>query len=61
MASSEIRLELLKLTYAHGRTADEAVERAKVLETYVDAVEAQEAPVTGTLRLPKKPGTQRAG
>lgn len=52
MASSEIRLELLRLTYTHGREAEVAVERAKVLEAYVDA----EAP-RQTLGLPKKPGT----
>lgn len=30
-----VRLELLKLTYTHGRDANDAVERAKVLESYV--------------------------
>lgn len=33
----ELRLELLKLTYTHGREAAEAVERAKVLEAYISS------------------------
>lgn len=35
MKREDLRLELLKLTYAHGRDVAEAVGRAKVLETYV--------------------------
>jgi hypothetical protein len=35
MTRDELRLELLSLTYSHGRDAAEAVERAKVLELYV--------------------------
>lgn len=30
-----MRLELLKLTYTHGRSPDEAVAGAKILEAYV--------------------------
>lgn len=35
MQRDELRLELLKLTYAHGRDAAEAVGRAKTLEEYI--------------------------
>lgn len=35
MSISEIRLELIKLTYSHGRDATEAVGRAEKLEEYV--------------------------
>jgi hypothetical protein len=42
MTRDEVRLELLKLTYTHGREAADAVVRAKVLEAYV--VETAEAP-----------------
>lgn len=35
MTKPELRLELLKLTYNHGREASEAVNRAKELETFV--------------------------
>lgn len=57
-----LRLELLKLTYAHSRQAAEAVERAKELEAFVVVPEnpAQEAgkagAATGTLKLPQKQG-----
>jgi hypothetical protein len=34
-ASAEVRLELLRLTYTHGREASEAVDRAKILESYI--------------------------
>lgn len=48
-------MELLKLTYAHGRDASEAVARAQELEKYVGGVE-EPAPESGrgTLHLPKK-------
>lgn len=35
MDLDELRLELLKLTYVHGRDAPEAVARARELEKYV--------------------------
>lgn len=35
MNKSELRLELLKLTYTPARSSEEAVARAKVLEAYV--------------------------
>jgi hypothetical protein len=35
MDREALRLELLKLTYSHGRPAGEAVGRAKELEDYV--------------------------
>ena len=34
MNIEQIRLELVKLTYNHGRDASEAVDRAKALESY---------------------------
>jgi hypothetical protein len=55
MTSPELRLELLKLTYSHGREPSEAVERAKVLEEY--ALEGQvKAPASKDkpLKLPPK-------
>jgi hypothetical protein len=54
MTSQELRLELLKLTYSHGRESSEAVERAEVLEGYVLA-DAKAARAGGkTLKLPPK-------
>jgi hypothetical protein len=45
MTRDELRLELLRLTYSHGRDSAEAVERAKVLESYVtDIKESTPAP-----------------
>jgi len=35
MTRDELRLELLKLTYVHGRMTAEAVARARELEMYV--------------------------
>lgn len=35
MTRDELRLELLKLTYIHGRTSAEAVERAREMEVFV--------------------------
>lgn len=35
MTKDEMRLELLKLTYTHGRTSAEAVARAEELEAFV--------------------------
>lgn len=35
MEREDLRLELVKLTYTHGRTTAEAVARAKDLEAYV--------------------------
>lgn len=35
MDERELRLELLKLTYTHGRDVSEAVSKAEVLENYV--------------------------
>jgi len=55
MTQQELRLELLKLTYSHGREASEAVKRAGVLESYVLEEHAQVAPVAEkTLKLPPK-------
>jgi len=36
MTRDELRLELLKLTYVHGRMTAEAVARARELEMYVN-------------------------
>jgi hypothetical protein len=46
MTQDEIRLELLKLTYTHGRDAAEAVGRAKILEAFIrgEYVDEPEAP-----------------
>lgn len=49
MNIDSLRLELLRLTYTHGRDPAEAVGRAKVLEGYVN--EPIDRPVLG---LPKK-------
>lgn len=35
MTRDEIRLELIKIAHTHGRSSAEAVERAKIYETYV--------------------------
>lgn len=51
MNSDVLRIELLRLTYTHGRTAAEAIERAKELEKYV-VDEAKAA--RPTLGLPGK-------
>jgi hypothetical protein len=60
MTREELRLELLKLTYTHGRTSAEAVARAQELEGHVTAVEDTrplEEPEPG---LPKRgPGRPR--
>jgi hypothetical protein len=49
MDLKELRLELLKLTYSHGREAPEAVARAEVLEQYVIPNQAPKAvPAAGT-------------
>lgn len=53
MDRHQLRLELLRLTYTHGRDSAEAVARAKALEEYVtEAVPA----LAGKLTLKKKPG-----
>lgn len=56
MTQSELRIELLKITYSHGREASEAVTRAKELEAYL--LEAEEPLPVGqtdkTLKLPPK-------
>jgi hypothetical protein len=49
MTKQDVRLELLKLTYNHGREASEAVERAKILEAFVLDESAK------PLGLPDKP------
>lgn len=55
MELKEIRLELLKLTYSHGREAREAVDRAKELETYVLEVAKSKTDEPGkTTRTPPK-------
>lgn len=55
MELKELRLELLKLTYNHGREAREAVDRAKELETYVLEVAKSKAAESGkTTRTPPK-------
>lgn len=41
MNRDELRLELLKLTYSHGRSAQDAVDRALELESYVCKPEVQ--------------------
>lgn len=41
MNRDELRLELLKLTYSHGRSARDAIDRALELESYVCKPEAQ--------------------
>jgi hypothetical protein len=35
MQTTEIKLECLKLAHTHGRTSAEAIERAKVYESYI--------------------------
>lgn len=40
MTVAELRLELLRLTYSHGREAQEAVDRANILERFVVGEEA---------------------
>ncbi len=35
MTRDEIRLELLKIAYAHGRSVAETVDRVKLLEVYL--------------------------
>lgn len=45
MDKAQLRLELIKLTYTHGRDVCEAVARAKALEAYLNddsSVEASE-------------------
>jgi hypothetical protein len=55
MDSNELRLELLKLTYSHGREASEAVARAEELEEYVTDYPAQKAaPVVKPTKTPPK-------
>jgi len=51
MVIEEIRLELLKLTYAHAREAAEAVVRARTLEKYV----LQAAPAKKSAKKAEKP------
>jgi hypothetical protein len=53
MTAADLRLECLKLTYAHGREPAEAVERAKILEQYL--LMESKVPAQKTLTLPKKP------
>lgn len=52
MTRIEIRLECLKLTYAHGRDPGEAVGRAKVLEAYIMA-EDEKSSVDVSGKTPK--------
>lgn len=55
MTIQELKLELVRLTYTHGREASEAVERAKVLQQYVLATEV--VPVRATVdSVPLKKG-----
>lgn len=55
MNRADLRLELLKLTYSHGREPSEAVDRAKVLEAYLHEELAEVAAPEGkTLKLPPK-------
>lgn len=56
MDRETLRLELVKLTYAHGRDAAEAVGRAKDLEAYVS--EPAPKPADTTLKLPQKTAGQ---
>ena len=57
-----VRLELLKLTYSHGRSAEEAVVRASELEKYVaEPTVSQPIPaVSTTLKLPVDPQKGKA-
>jgi hypothetical protein len=50
----EIRIELLKLTYTHGRDAAEAVSRTRELEKFV--VENAPPATRDILHVPKKDG-----
>lgn len=54
MERDELRLELLKLTYSHGRDAAEAVRRAKELERYISATNPESSEKL------KKPGKSEA-
>lgn len=52
MSEQELRLELVKLTYNHGRDVSEAVGRAKILEEYVLGI-SPEVPSPRRGRPPK--------
>lgn len=57
MDRQEIRLELLRLTYSHGRDTSEAVQRAKDLEAYVYSEGAKRRgrpPKSGNLETGRK-------
>lgn len=55
MDLKDLRIELLKLTYTHGRDASEAVTRAKELEGYVIESSAQKAaPMAKPTKIPPK-------
>lgn len=51
---AELRLELLKLTYTHGRESTEAVSRAKILEDFIleESESADGKPAQGAKTLP---------
>jgi len=54
-----LRLELLKLTYTHGRDSSEAVSKAEALEAYVcKKDEVALPPVKQRGRPPQKTGTR---
>ena len=53
MNRQDLRLELLKLTYAHGFTPKEVIERAKELETYA---EDEKMPWESPPQEKRKPG-----
>jgi hypothetical protein len=63
MTKPEVRLELLRLTYSHGRDASEAVERAKILEAFVldDSVKPLGLPDKSAKPVPKHLAGTQAG
>ena len=54
MNRQDLRLELLKLTYAHGFTPKEVIDRAKELETYT--LEDEKMPWESPPPEKRKPG-----
>jgi hypothetical protein len=56
MDRQELRLEIVKLTYTHGREITEAVARAKALEAYIldesEKKESSQNQVSGKLKKP---------
>lgn len=60
MTKEDLRLEILKLTYTHGRESSQAIERARELENYLTekpaVVEAPKENLTKVIPPKGKPG-----